>query len=134
MESRRKQVYNLAWDLAFSINSLCRNPQKKTSSEWIDTLNELMRALLDHDEVTDELIRIENEEDREAQRLPLSCALVASQQTEEMILNCFKTHYLNHSISKMEASELIAAIVKTTKNVRRVLRKHRHKFLVIRFE
>lgn len=140
MESPRKQVYNLACDLESHINSLCSNPQIKTSSEWIVTLNELKQALLYHDGVTDELIMIENEEDREAQRLPLSCALVASQQTEDMILNCFKTYYLNHSItaarpnSQMEASELIAAIVKTTKNVRRVLRKHSHKFLVIGFE
>ena len=137
MESPRKQVYDLACDLASHINSLCSNPQIKTDPEWIVTLHELKRALLDHDEVTDELIIIENEEDRKAQRLPLSCALVVSQQTEDMIVNCFTTYYLNDGITaarpnnQMEARELIEAIVKTTENVRGVLRKHSHKFLVI---
>ena len=129
MEDPRKQVSNLAWALDAHINSLCNHPQL-IGKDSIDTLTKLKRVILDYDGIIDELVRIENEQDREVQCLRLSCALVASQQTDAMIANCLVTYCSYDGIPaarlnrQMETSKLIEAIVRTTHNVKVILRNY----------
>ena len=130
MEAPRTQVFNLAWALDSHINTVCNHPQLINKTESIKTLTKLKRVIFNYDVIIDELVMLENDEDREVQRLPLSCALVVSQQIDDMIANCLVTYCDYEGIpaarlnSRMETSKLIEAIVRTTNNVKAILRKY----------
>lgn len=129
MVTPREQVNTHTQTLRSHISILCKIPKRNT--ELIDSLNKLKVALHDHIATTDELSLLENNEQRDVQRLPLSCAKVASMQIDNMIIQCFTkdgtdAHGNPKTIldSQVEASELTAEVLAGTEEVKRVIDKH----------
>lgn len=78
-------VREKVWKFFLALRSHIVTLHKVDKPEYLATLTQLKLAIFGHADITHELIPLENGELDVAKRLPLSCALHISQQTDTMI-------------------------------------------------